>query len=74
MLKWHRDLLKTLRPEAEAAGVTLGDLQTGRKHYSLPCTRPDGSQFRLTISVSPSCSRTEKNVVKNFRDLVKKNR
>lgn len=73
MLKHHRDLLKVLRPVAEAAGVTLGGLEMGGKHMRLPCTRADGSQFHLTLAVSPSDRRVEMNVVKNFRALAKKN-
>jgi hypothetical protein len=73
MQKRHRDLLKMLTPVAEAAGVTLGTLETGGKHMRLPCTRPDGSTFCMTLSVSPSDKRTAMNVVKNFRALVNKN-
>ena len=73
MKKLHRDILKTLHPVAEAAGVTLGTLEQGGKHFRLPCTRADGSQFRLTISISPSDKRTEMNLVKNFRALTQKN-
>ncbi len=47
--------------QLEVIGITRG------KHYRVEVQRPDGSTGKLTMSMSPSCYRGEKNLEMQWR-------
>ena len=65
--------LRKLRDEASELGVREVFFETTRNHLRMIGLCPDGSRLNMTLAMSPSCWRADRNTLAMLRRMVSRN-